>query len=81
AEFALHAEAAAIKSNFLTGGALFGGFIGLVIGCTLVRLSVRRTRTDYEADRTICLACGRCFQYCPIHRKPDAKLKEQAEPE
>lgn len=77
----LHAEAAAVKSNFLTGGALFGGFIGLVIGCMLVRLSVRRTRTDYEADRTICLACGRCFQYCPIHRKPEAKLKEQAEPE
>ena len=77
----LHTEATAIKSNFLTGGALFGGVIGLVIGCKLVRLSVRRTRTDYEADRTICVACGRCFQYCPVHRKPEAKLKQQAQPE
>ncbi|MBL7133749.1 MAG: 4Fe-4S binding protein [Phycisphaerae bacterium] len=75
----LHKEAAAIKNDFLTGGALFGGFIGLVIGCMLVRLSVRRTRTDYVADRTTCLACGRCFQYCPVHRKPQAKLKQQAE--
>ncbi len=77
----LHQEAAAIKGDFLTGGALFGGFIGFVIGCMLVRLSVRRTRTDYEADRIICVACGRCFQYCPIHRNPEAKLKQQAEAE
>jgi ferredoxin len=35
----------------------------------LISLSVFRRRTDYEADRATCLACGRCFPYCPVEHE------------
>ncbi|MHC4462332.1 MAG: 4Fe-4S binding protein [Planctomycetota bacterium] len=61
----LHAEASNIRSAIKTGCWLLGGFLGLVIALKLIGHSVRRTRIDYEADRAGCLACGRCFEYCP----------------
>ena len=64
----LYAEASAIRAKFTLGGWLFGGFVGLVVGLKLIGLSRRVTRTDFEADRASCLACGRCFQYCPRER-------------
>jgi ferredoxin len=51
-----------------TGAWLLGGFLGLVIGLKLIRLSVYRRRVDYEADPALCVACGRCFDYCPRER-------------
>jgi len=65
----LYQEATAIRGRFAVGGALLGGFLGLVAGGKLVALSVRRRRTDYEADRAGCFACGRCYQYCPKERE------------
>jgi len=61
----LYAEALDIQAGFGLGGWLFGGFVGLVIALKLIGLSLRRQRTDYEAERAGCLACGRCFEYCP----------------
>src|ERR1039458_6044944 len=58
-------EAAAIRRKFVTGGWIFGAWVGLVIGVKLISLSVRRRRTDYEPDRGDCFACARCFEYCP----------------
>jgi len=72
----LHAEASLIRGRFALGGALFGVFIGLVIGGKLLALSVKRRRTDYEADRASCLACGRCYSYCP---KEHERLKQKKE--
>jgi polyferredoxin len=61
----LYAEASNIQAEMKTGSWLLGGFLGLVIALKLIGHSVRRTRIDYEADRASCLACGRCFEYCP----------------
>jgi len=72
----LYAEASNIRAEFGLGGWFFGGFVGLVIGLKLVGLSVWRQRTDYEADRASCLACGRCFEYCP---KEQVRLKKAKE--
>jgi NAD-dependent dihydropyrimidine dehydrogenase PreA subunit len=58
-------EAAAVRRKFVTGGWLFGAWVGLVIGVKLISLSVRRRRTDYEPDRGDCFACARCFEFCP----------------
>ncbi len=69
----LYADASAIRAKFGLGGWLLGGFVGLVIGLKLIAVSVRRQRTDYEADRAGCLACGRCFEYCP---KEQVRLKK-----
>jgi len=61
----LHREADALRKRFGIGSRLLGGFMGLVVGCTLVGLSTARQRKDYEPDRASCLGCGRCFLYCP----------------
>jgi len=53
-----------------------GGFVGMVIGLKLIGVSVWRQRMDYEADKASCLACGRCFQYCPKERARIKKAKE-----
>jgi ferredoxin len=65
----LYAEAGAIEDRFGVGSVLLGAWVGLVVAAKLVALSVRRTRTDFEPDRGTCVACGRCFAYCPVERK------------
>jgi ferredoxin len=72
----LYEQASNIRANFELGGWILGGFIGLVIGLKLIGLSVWRQRTDYEADRASCLACGRCFNYCPREHLRLKKAKE-----
>ena len=71
---ALYAEARTIQSWFVLGSGLFGGWVGLVIGVKLIRLSVHRTQTGYEPDRGKCVSCGRCFAYCPVERE---RLKDR----
>ena len=75
----LYEQAANIRARFKLGGWILGGFIGLVIGLKLIGLSVWRQRTDYEADRASCLACGRCFSYCPKEHVRLQKGKEVAD--
>ena len=62
----LYAEAIEIKNGFGTGGKWLGAFIGLMVGCKLIAVSILRKRTDYEPDRGTCFSCGRCFKYCPV---------------
>ena len=57
------------KQEFAFGGAIMGGFMGLVIGGTLLSHSIFWRRSGYEAQRAGCFACGRCYNYCPKHRK------------
>lgn len=65
----LYAEALMMRARFRTGTRFLGGFIGLIVGLSLIGLSIRRTRTGYEPDRANCLSCGRCIEYCPVERK------------
>jgi polyferredoxin len=51
--------------KFAYAGGWFGAWVGLVIGVKLIQLSIRRRRGDYQPDRANCVACGRCFWYCP----------------
>ncbi len=62
----LYAEALDLKNGFGTGGMGLGAFIGLVIGCKLISVSILRKRDGYEPDRGTCYSCGRCFKYCPV---------------
>ena len=61
----LYSEARGIEGQFKFGGYFFGGFVGLVAGLKLIFLSIRQSRSDHEASRAGCIACGRCFSYCP----------------
>jgi NAD-dependent dihydropyrimidine dehydrogenase PreA subunit len=74
----LYREAAQVRETFGLGGALFGAFLGLVVGGKLLSLAVQRRRDDYEADRASCFACGRCYSYCPRERQRLKRLSEAA---
>ena len=74
----LYKEALNIRTEFGLGGWFAGGFLGLVIGIKLITASIWRQRTDYEAGRASCLACGRCYKYCPVERERLKKIKEAA---
>ncbi len=65
----LFSDAYAVQNRFVLAGRLCGAWIGLVIGLKLISLSVRSHRKDYEADQTRCVACARCFRYCPEELK------------
>lgn len=65
---ALLTQAITIRQQFVWVGWLFGAWVGLVIGVKLIGLSLRHRRTDYEPDRGDCLACARCFSFCPNER-------------
>jgi polyferredoxin len=62
----LISEAVVIRNQFNTGCWILGGFMGLIIGSSLIRLSTFRKREDWEPDKTNCLSCARCMPYCPV---------------
>ena len=59
-------EAALIREKFRKGSMAMGGFIGLVLGITLMNQVVFRRREDYEPHKGDCFSCGRCMDYCPV---------------
>ncbi|KAA6339652.1 4Fe-4S binding protein [termite gut metagenome] len=61
----LTGRAEKIFAEFKIASTIAGVLIGLIIGCTLIGLSLKRTRKTYEIDDTACVNCGRCFSYCP----------------
>lgn len=71
----LENAAAVVCRRFRLGSTVLGGYLALVFGGSMLALAVRRSRKDYDPDPAICLACGRCFEYCP---REHAKRKEPA---
>ena len=61
-------EAEVIRGKFYIGSMIAGGFLGLVIGMTLLNTVVFRKRQDYEPNRSNCLSCTRCVDYCPVEK-------------
>ena len=72
----LYSEASAIGNQFNYGGWLIGCFIGLIAGIKLIIPSIRKRQTDFLADRAGCVACGRCYKYCPREHVRLKKLRE-----
>jgi polyferredoxin len=74
----LDQDVQAIEGQFRWGGAAVGFFLAALIGWDLLKLSVTRSRIDYEANRASCVSCGRCFAWCPreqLRRKPKEQRK------
>ena len=61
----LTASKDAVLQDFRLWSTLAGLLIGLVVGVKLVRLSLKRGRKQYEIAPARCVACGKCFSYCP----------------
>lgn len=68
-------EARNRRAHFSLGVRILGGFFGFVIACKLIGLSIYRKRTDFEIDDANCVACGRCFSYCPVELKRRREMK------
>ncbi|MBP5486740.1 MAG: 4Fe-4S binding protein [Bacteroidales bacterium] len=54
-----------VVSKFRFYSTLAGILIGLVIGLKLLEMSLKRGRKEYEIDYGRCVACAKCFDYCP----------------
>jgi NosR/NirI family transcriptional regulator, nitrous oxide reductase regulator len=65
----LIAKADDIRHKFYIGSWLLGGFMGLIIGTSLINLSTFRKREDWEPNKTNCLSCARCMDYCPVKKE------------
>ena len=61
----LYAKAAKIRRTYTLYTTIFGVWLGLVFGLKLFFITTRHRWDDYDADPAACLACGRCFGYCP----------------
>ena len=61
-------EAEVIRGKFYTGSMIAGGFLGLVVGMTLLNTVVFRKRQDYVPHKGNCFSCGRCMDYCPVDK-------------
>ncbi len=72
----LYDQATDLRKQFTVAGGWLGGFLGLVIGAKLLALSIYQHRTDYEAQRAGCVACARCYVYCPREHR---RLKQRTE--
>jgi ferredoxin len=65
----LISDAEVIKKDFIAAGTILGLFLGLVIACKLISLSIYPSGNSYRPDKMKCLSCGRCLSSCPV--KPD----------
>ena len=61
----LEVSVVAIRRQYHHWAWFAGALMGFVFGCKLIRLSVKRTRKTYEIEPSACVACGKCFDYCP----------------
>ncbi|MEI6563855.1 MAG: 4Fe-4S binding protein [bacterium] len=61
----LERQAAIITAEFGIGSWILGGFLGAVLGCTLIGASIKRRQEIYEPDKGTCLSCARCYLACP----------------
>lgn len=61
----LYNDASVVKEQFSLGGWFAGAFVGFILAAKLIRSTIRWRRTEYLANPASCLACGRCFKYCP----------------
>jgi Fe-S-cluster-containing hydrogenase component 2 len=61
----LYQAALEIRNRYRQAGYLLGAFVGLVLAVKLLNLARPEPHSIYEPDRASCLACGRCYSYCP----------------
>lgn len=67
----LKAKVDDIRGDYALYAHLAGALIGFVIGFKLLKLSLKRSRKNYEIDTARCTMCGKCFNYCPQNLKKE----------
>ena len=70
------AESRRVVRRFREGGLVFGGWCGLVVVFGIGAARSKRRSPEYEVRCGPCVACARCFLYCPRER---LRLREDEE--
>ncbi|HBT78027.1 MAG TPA: 4Fe-4S ferredoxin [Planctomycetaceae bacterium] len=65
----LYRRAESVYGRMRHAAVFFGAWCGIVFAVKLISLGMRRRRTDYRVDPGRCVACGRCFWYCPNQKE------------
>jgi ferredoxin len=68
----LAGTATGIAQRFGVGATLLGLYLGAVVCGALYKPAVYRSRAIFEPDADRCLACTRCYAFCPVTRKKGA---------
>jgi ferredoxin len=74
-------EAILIRDRMRRGAILSGAILGLAVAATLITLSVRRKREEYQPDRAACFSCGRCMEACVMERVRRAESAQPGPPQ
>ncbi len=72
----LYSTANEVIEEFRVGSMWLGAFLGLVFGITLSGLSAFKFRKDYEPNKSTCLSCARCMEYCPVDDEKELMIKD-----
>ncbi len=72
----LYADALAVRRRFAWLTPTAFALLGLMVGLKRVRLSVPAWRDEYEIEASRCVACARCFEYCPHDARNVALLQQ-----
>ncbi|MFP4378866.1 MAG: 4Fe-4S binding protein [Candidatus Sumerlaeia bacterium] len=76
AEF-IYERATMMRGKYRVGATILGVFLGLVVAMKIGNVFFKGKRSDYEADYGYCLACGRCYDACPVeHQRKREKTGE-----
>jgi len=78
---ALYERASVVEKRFTWGGLVLGAFCGLVVGLKAMSAARPAHEPFYHIDHAACVACGRCFRYCPREQARLKRLRGQASPE
>lgn len=75
----LRAHVAQVRRRMRIGLTLSGAVVGLAMMLELMGLSRRRSpgRT-YDVDAGLCVACGRCYDVCPVEKLAREQRKDRA---
>lgn len=65
----IYNDAERLRNQFRIGAPIFGVWCGLILGVWLIAVLREQRTGEYEADSMFCLACARCFIYCPREQK------------
>lgn len=67
----LRNEISKLDRKLKFGSGLFGAYMSLVLVAAMIMTGRRRANDMYEVEATDCVACGRCYEWCPGQQKKE----------
>jgi ferredoxin len=65
----LHLRAQSARRTLKRAGGVFGIYLGFIFIGSIVAITRRRQNRFHQVDPWNCIACGRCYDWCPRNRE------------